>query len=92
MSSYCAVKKDFGGLFGPPLRVTGFCNSAEKAWAEPDRMLAVWAGQEQSGQPMTKAQSLEIFGGPDGRNVPVLEELLLEVESRGLDLPDGSRA
>jgi hypothetical protein len=32
---------------------------------------------------MTKAQRLEIFGGPNGRNTFVLEKFLDEKEKRG---------
>ena len=49
-------------------------------------MLGVWARQIQIGHPMTKAQSLEIFGGPKGRNKFVLEKFLDLVEKRGKDL------
>ena len=82
----CVVKKDFGLRFGPPLTMTGICNSQEQAWRELDRMLGVWARQIQGGQPMTKAQSLEIFGGPNGRNRFVLEKSLDEVERRRIGL------
>ena len=80
----CVVKKDHGLCFGPPLTMTGICNSEGQAWRELDRMLGVWARQVQGGQPMTRAQSLEIFGGPNGRNTFVLEKFLDEVERRGL--------
>jgi hypothetical protein len=60
--------------------MTGFCNSREKAWNELDRMLVVWARQEQSGESMTKNQRLEIFGGPNGRNKAVLEMFMAELE------------
>jgi hypothetical protein len=79
----CVVKKDLGSHFGPPLTMTGLCNSKEQAWKELDRMLDVWARQVQSGQSMTKAQSLEIFGGPNGRNRFVLEKFLDEAKKRG---------
>jgi hypothetical protein len=82
----CVVRKDLGLHFGPPLTMTGICNSEEQAWRELDRMLDVWARQVQSGQPMTKAQSLEIFGGPNGRNTFVLEKFLDEAKKRGIDL------
>lgn len=83
----CVVKKDFGSHFGPPLTMTGICNSEEQAWRELDRMLDVWARQIQNGQPMTKAQTLEIFGGPNGRNTFSLEKLLDEVaKKRGIDM------
>jgi hypothetical protein len=35
---------------------------------------------------MTKAQSLEIFGGPNGRNTFVLEKFLDAAKKRGIDL------
>lgn len=82
----CTVKMDFGSHYGPPLTMTGGCNSEEHAWRELDRMLGVWAKQVQSGQPMTKAKSLEIFGGPNGRNAFVLEKFLDETKKRGIDL------
>lgn len=66
--------------------MTGLCNSAEQAWRELDRMLGVWARQTQSGHPMAKAQSLEIFGGPNGRNKSVLEKFLNLVEKGGVGL------
>jgi hypothetical protein len=62
--------------------MTGLCKSDEEAWAELDRMLGVWARQVQSGQPMTKAQRLEIFGGPRGKNKKILEEFWEEFERR----------
>jgi hypothetical protein len=40
----------------------------------------------QSGQPMTKAQSLEIFGGPNRRNVLVLEKFFDKAKKRGINL------
>jgi uncharacterized protein YajQ (UPF0234 family) len=76
------VKKDFGFFFGPPLTMTALCNSRENAWNELDRMLDVWARQGQSGEPMTKNQRLEIFGGPNGRNKAVLEMFMAELEKR----------
>lgn len=82
----CVVKRDHGTSFGPPLTMTGLCNSEKQAWRELDRMLGVWARQIQSGQPMTKAQSVEIFGGPNGRNKLILEKFLDEVEKRGMDM------
>jgi hypothetical protein len=53
------VKKDFGSYFGPPLTITGICNSVEHAWNELDRMLDAWASQIQTGQPMTRGQKLD---------------------------------
>ncbi|RFU32614.1 hypothetical protein B7463_g3747, partial [Scytalidium lignicola] len=83
---YCFVRKDFGLHFGPPLTMTGMCNSQKQAWSELERMLDVWARQVQSGQPMTKAQWLEIFGGPNGCNIPVLEMFVDEAKKKGLNL------
>lgn len=82
----CVVKRDFGLCIGPPLTMTGLCNSAEQAWRELDRMLGVWARQIQGGHPMTKAQSLEIFGGPNGRKRAILEKFHDEVEKREIVL------
>jgi hypothetical protein len=82
----CIVKKDFGSHFGPPLTMTGICNSEEHAWRELERMLDVWARQVQSGQPMTKAQALEIFGGANGHNTLVLGKAFDEAKKRGINL------
>ncbi|KAH6714599.1 hypothetical protein BKA61DRAFT_575331 [Leptodontidium sp. MPI-SDFR-AT-0119] len=54
----CVARRDLGLRFGPPLTMTGICNSAEQAWEELDRMLGVWAGQIQSGHRVTKAQGV----------------------------------
>ena len=86
MTYSCFVRKDFGSHFGPPLTMTGVCNSEEQAWRELDRMLDVWARQVQSGQPMTQAQRLEIFGGPNGRDIPLLEKFSDEAKKRGHNL------
>ncbi|RDL32514.1 Uncharacterized protein BP5553_08970 [Venustampulla echinocandica] len=85
LSYWSLVRKDFGLEFGPPLTMTGLCNSSEHAVRELDRMLGVWARQIQSGQPMTKALNLEVFGGPNGQNKAVLEQFLVELEKRGTD-------
>jgi hypothetical protein len=66
--------------------MTGICNSEEHAWKELERMLDVWARQVQSGQPMTKAQALEIFGGANGRNTLVLGKAFDEAKKRGINL------
>ena len=71
------VRKVFGDSLGPPLTMTGLCNSSDQAWDELDRMLRVWAKQVQSGKPITKDQTLEIFGGPKGQSKAVLEQLWL---------------
>merc|ERR1712098_197834 len=70
--AYGVVKRDYGTSFGSPLTMTGLYNSSGH-WGELERMLDLWARQIRSGQPMTKAQSLEIFRGPNGRNKPILE-------------------
>ena len=80
----CSVQKDFGTELGPPLTMTGLCNSSEKAWAELDRMLDVWARQVQSGKPMTEEQQLEIFGGERGENRGILKKWFAEKERMGL--------
>jgi hypothetical protein len=79
------VKKDFGTEFGPPLTITGICNSTEQAWNELNRMLAAWATQMQTGRPMTKGETLNIFGGPNGQNRVVLAHFLVVLEKRGLE-------
>ena len=78
------IKKDFGDSYGPVLTMTGLCHSREKAYRELDRMLKIWAGQVKIGQPMTKEQDLEVFGGPNGRNRRVLEIFQAELDKRGL--------
>ena len=68
LTYYGYVRKDFGLHFGPLLIMTGECNSSENTWRELDRMLAAMAQQVKTREPMTKAQKLEVFGGPNGRN------------------------
>ena len=68
------VRKDYGTSLGHPLTITGVCNSSGQAGKELERMLKAWADQVQSGEPMTKAQSLEIFGGPNGQSKRVLSQ------------------
>jgi hypothetical protein len=80
----CIVRKDFGSSFGPPLTMTGLCNSEDEAWNELERMLGLWATQVQSGQPMTMAQRLDIFGGPKGENRKILE--LFEKERSEIEM------
>jgi hypothetical protein len=80
----CIVRKDFGSSFGPPLTMTGLCNSEDEAWNELERMLGLWATQVQSGQPMTMAQRLNIFGGPKGENRNILE--LFEKERSEIEM------
>ncbi|KAJ5882693.1 uncharacterized protein N7473_011127 [Penicillium subrubescens] len=87
-SYYAVVKKDFGSSFGPPLTITGICQSEVHAWSELDRMLGLWAKVIQSGEPMTEEQSLEIFGGPNGRNKPILRQFFAETKKRRME-PDG---
>ena len=79
------VKKDFGTELGPPLTLTGLCQSSEQAWGELDRMLGAWARQRQTGQPMTKDQTLDICGGPNGQNKAILEHLLVVMQQRGIE-------
>jgi hypothetical protein len=80
---WAVVKKDLGTSFGPPLTMTGACDSEDHAWRELDRMLRIWAEQKRSGQPMTDDQSLEIFGGPNGRNKPILRQFNAKMNERG---------
>ena len=82
----CSVKKDFGSHYGPTLTMTGLCDSEEQAWRELERMLDALAKLVLSGQPMTKAQSWEIFGGPNGRNIPVLMRFSDEAKKFGINL------
>ncbi|EGD95582.1 hypothetical protein TESG_03055 [Trichophyton tonsurans CBS 112818] len=70
---WAVVRKDFGTSFGPPLFVTSMCNSENHAFAELDRVLAIWSLQTQSGLPLTRDQELRIFGGPNGQNNPILK-------------------
>ena len=78
----CVVKKDFGISFGPPLTMTSLCPSEESAWAELDRMLRLWAIQVQRGTPMTKHESLEIFGGSRGEHRYILSKVIDYREKR----------
>ncbi|KAK5988886.1 hypothetical protein PT974_10383 [Cladobotryum mycophilum] len=73
---YVSVRKDFGTSFGPPLTTTGLCKSSDHAYRELERMLGLWAGQIQSGQPMTRELQLAIFGGPRGRHKALLSRFL----------------
>ena len=77
------VRKDHGDSFGAPLTMTNLCSSKDRAWAELDRMLGLWAAQVQSGQPMSKEQTLKLFGGDRGQHKRVLEQFLAEKERRG---------
>lgn len=87
---YAVVKKDFGDSFGPPLTITGICNSENHVWRELDRMLGLWARVVQSGQPMTEDQNLEIFGGPNGQNKPILREFMAMMSKKKVG-PAGER-
>ena len=78
----CHVKKDFGTSFGPPLTMTSLCPSPEAAWAELDRMLSLWAAQVRRGTPMTKHDSLEIFGGSRGEHRNLLSRVADAMEKR----------
>jgi hypothetical protein len=82
---WAVVKKDLGTSFGPPLTMTGACGSDGHAWRELDRMLHLWAEQKRSGQPMTDDQRLEIFGGPSGRNKPILRQFIARMNEREMD-------
>ena len=78
----CHVKKDFGDRFGPPLAMTAVCRSSDAAWADLDRMLQIWARQVERGTPMTKDETLEIFGGPKGELKPLLAKVVDVLEKR----------
>lgn len=73
---YVVVKKDYGTSFGPLLMMTGICHSEDHAWGELDRMLNTWAKQKLSGRPMTDDELLDIFGGPNGVEKPLLKKCL----------------
>jgi hypothetical protein len=81
---WAVVQKDYGTSFGAPLTMTGICRSKEHAWRELDRMLSAWAMQKQSGSPMTDDQRLDIFGGPNGVNKPILQKLIAKMKERNL--------
>jgi len=83
---WCIIRKDLGSSFGPPLTMTGLCNSEDEAWNELERMLGLWATQVRSRQPMTRAQLLDIFGGPKSKNRKVLE--LFEKEMSGENMSE----
>lgn len=70
------VKEDRGLSFGPALTMTSSCNGPDGAEEELDRMLRIWARQVESGRPMTREESLEIFSGPNGNYRNVLEACL----------------
>lgn len=72
----CVVRKDYETEFGDPLTMTSLCPSSEAAWAELDRMLEVWVRQVKRGTPMTKDESLQIFGGWKGKNSKILSEFI----------------
>ena len=72
----CVVKKDFGSSFGPPLTMTSLCPSSEAALAELDRMLELWAKQVKRGTPMTRDETLEIFGERKGEHKTLLSQVI----------------
>ncbi|OHF00792.1 hypothetical protein CORC01_03866 [Colletotrichum orchidophilum] len=76
------VKRDFGTSFGPPLTMTGPCGSEEAAFKELDRMLGLWAAQVTRGTPMTREESLKIFGGPRGGQRWILNRVWDTLEKR----------
>lgn len=56
--------------------MTGVQNGSHRAWNELERMLRLWARQVESGRPMTREESLEIFSGPNGKFRKVLEAFM----------------
>ncbi|KAE8359471.1 hypothetical protein BDV27DRAFT_136051, partial [Aspergillus caelatus] len=48
-------------------------------------MLRIWAEQVRSGQPMSYHLSLGIFGGPNGRDRRILENLISELNEREMN-------
>ncbi len=83
--TYAAVvRKEYETEYGPALIMTGICSSEEQALRELDRMLDGLARQVRSGQEVTKAQKLEVFGGPNGRDQHILEQFLDKVEEKGV--------
>jgi hypothetical protein len=76
------VKKDFGLSFGPPLTMTGLCPSSEAAWAELDRMLELWAKVVKRGTPMSKDETLSVFGGCKGESKVILSKFIDEFERK----------
>lgn len=72
--------------YGPTLTMTGVCNLPEHALDELDRMLSVWARQDQSGQPMTREDTLAIFGGPRRENEPILKMFMAEQDRRAKEV------
>lgn len=79
---WAVLRKEFDNELGPVLTITGLCDSPEHTLAELDRMLFALAKQVQSGQPMTKEESLDIFGGPKGQNKPILKIFMAEMDAR----------
>jgi hypothetical protein len=75
-------EEDFGTSFGPPLTMTSLTSSEEAAWVELDWMLRLWATHVQRGTPMTKDESLEIFGGSRGEHRNILSKVIDTVEKR----------
>jgi hypothetical protein len=80
------VRRDFGTSLGPPLTMTGLCRSSDHAHRELNGMLGVWARQIRGGQPMTKDEKLEIFGGPNWQNNKTFEQLLAVFDKRAADI------
>jgi hypothetical protein len=62
--------------------MTSLCPSNEAAWAKLDRMLQLWAQQVQRGTPMSKDESLNIFGGRKGEHKNSLSQFMDEHEER----------
>jgi hypothetical protein len=56
----CFVREDFGDEYSTPLIMTLLCTGEEAAWHELDCMLSCWAGQNESGQLITREKKLEI--------------------------------
>jgi hypothetical protein len=82
MNWACHVQKDFGTSFEPPLIMAASCSSEVAAWGELDRMLSSWATQIQSDTPMTKDESLYIFGGPRGEYQSLLNDVMNLAEKK----------
>jgi len=56
--------------------MTSVRGGPDRAWNELDRMLRLWAGQVESGRPMTREEHLEIFSGPNGEFRNLLETVM----------------
>lgn len=88
----CMVREDHGDSFGSHLAMTHECNGPDGAWNELDRMLALWAGQVESGRPMTKEQTLDIFAGPHGEHRNVINLFLNEKARRDAKAESDAKA